>query len=166
MKLGQLSVLCALLLALPLLANAEIYKWKDKNGETRYSDTPPPSNVKQEAIGKKKAVQATDQAPLAPVETGKPVIAKEGKKEVMSKEDAGKKRQVEAEADKNAKQAKEKQELAQVENCKLARANLATYNNGGRITRTDENGERIYLGDKDIEKGKAQAQEDVNKYCM
>ncbi len=149
------------------LSHAEIYKWKDKNGAIRYSDTPPPSNIKQEALSGKKIVQPTAQAPLTPVETTKPVVSAEGNKEAMRKEgDAAKKRQAEAEADKKAKQAKEKQELAQAENCKLARANLATYNNGGRITKTDENGERIYLDDKDIAKGKVLAQEDVNKYCI
>jgi Domain of unknown function (DUF4124) len=170
MKIRQSLMLCALLLALPLLGHAQIYKWKDKNGAIRYTDTPPPSGIKQEAIGKKKAGQAADQTPLAPVEGASPVATKdakkEDKKEAMSKEGAVKKRQADAEADKKAKQEKEKQELAQVANCKLARSNLATYNNGGRITKTDENGERIYLDDKDIEKGKAQAQEDVNKYCL
>jgi Skp family chaperone for outer membrane proteins len=161
MKSGHLVLVMLALSATAMSSHAEIYKWKDKNGATRYSDTPPPSNIKQEAIGKKKAIEPTGQAPLAPV------AAKEGKKEEMSKEDeAAKKRQAEAEADKKAKQEKEKQELAQAENCKLARANLATFKNGGRITKTDENGERIYLDDKDIEKGKVQAQEDVNKYCI
>ncbi|HLD10422.1 MAG TPA: DUF4124 domain-containing protein, partial [Methylophilaceae bacterium] len=30
-------------MALPIAGNAEVYKWKDKDGVTRYSDTPPPS---------------------------------------------------------------------------------------------------------------------------
>ncbi|PKO50342.1 MAG: hypothetical protein CVU27_08905, partial [Betaproteobacteria bacterium HGW-Betaproteobacteria-20] len=47
----------------------------------------------------------------------------------------------------------------------LGISNLATYTNGGRITKTDESGERTYLGDKDIAAGKADAQRDVEKYC-
>ena len=40
----RLLLLCMVLL--PAIANAEIYKWKDKDGVTRYSDVPPPSNIK------------------------------------------------------------------------------------------------------------------------
>ena len=55
MKSGHLVLVMLALSATAMSSQAEIYKWKDKNGATRYSDTPPPSNIKQEAIGKKKA---------------------------------------------------------------------------------------------------------------
>ena len=42
------------LTAISGLSQAEIYKWKDKEGNVRYSDTPPPSNIKQEPITGKK----------------------------------------------------------------------------------------------------------------
>ena len=54
MKLQNLLCVMCVLIALPMLANAEIYKWKDKDGTVRYTDTPPPSNIKQESIGGKK----------------------------------------------------------------------------------------------------------------
>jgi hypothetical protein len=63
--LARLLLLCLALL--PLMASAEIYKWKDKDGVTRYSDVPPPSNIKQESIHGKSVVKPTGQAPLAPV---------------------------------------------------------------------------------------------------
>ena len=65
MKL-RILLLCALML--PMLANAEIYKWKDKEGKIRYSDVPPPSNVQQETLNGKKVAKPTGQAPLAEVE--------------------------------------------------------------------------------------------------
>jgi len=49
-----LWMMLPVLMALPISANAEVYKWKDKDGITRYSDVPPPSNVQQESIGGKK----------------------------------------------------------------------------------------------------------------
>jgi Domain of unknown function (DUF4124) len=166
MKIGQSFMLCVLLLTLPLLGNAEIYKWKDKDGKVRYSDTPPPSNVKQEAIGKKKAVQATDQAPLTPAETAKPAIAKEGKKEAMSKgDDAAKKRGEDAEVDKKNKAEKEKQEVVKAENCKTAKANLENYTQGGRIYKMNEKGEREYVSDAGLAEGKEKAQQDINENC-
>jgi hypothetical protein len=39
------------------------------------------------------------------------------------------------------------------------------YSAGGRIMTTDEKGERVYLGDDDISKGKADAQQAVEKFC-
>lgn len=54
MKVQQiLSSVCLIALVLPMAVNAEIYKWKDKNGVMIYSDTPPPAtNVRVESIGK------------------------------------------------------------------------------------------------------------------
>ena len=68
----RILLMCALVL--PTLANAEIYKWKDSDGKMRYSDVPPPSNIKQEPLYGKKNPKPTGQAspastaPLAPVE--------------------------------------------------------------------------------------------------
>jgi hypothetical protein len=47
----------------------------------------------------------------------------------------------------------------------LARSNFATFNNGGRITKTNEKGEKEFLGNSDISQGKADAQRDIEKYC-
>lgn len=50
----RLRILLLCVVLLPTLASAEIYKWKDKDGVVRYSDVPPPSNVKQEPLYGKK----------------------------------------------------------------------------------------------------------------
>jgi type IV secretory pathway VirB10-like protein len=159
-------ILCVLLLALPLLSHAEIYKWKDKDGKIRYSDTPPPSNIKQETLRGKKVVKSSAQAPLVSAETAKPPPIKEGKKEAISKEeDAAKKRQTDAEADKKTKQEKEKQEAAKAENCKTAKANLENYTQGGHIYKINEKGEREYVSDAGLAEGKAKAQQDIDENC-
>ncbi|MBX9704806.1 MAG: DUF4124 domain-containing protein, partial [Gammaproteobacteria bacterium] len=64
----RLRILLLCVVLLPTLASAEIYKWKDKDGVVRYSDVPPPSNVKQEPLYGKKIAKPTGLAPLAPVE--------------------------------------------------------------------------------------------------
>jgi hypothetical protein len=147
------------------LSHAEIYKWKDKNGEIRYSDTPPPSNIKQEAIGKKKAVSPTGQVPLAPVVSGQSAPSSGAKKEAMKEDDAAKKRQVDAEVDKKSRLEKEKQEAVKAENCKTAKANLENYTQGGRIYKMNEKGEREYVSDAGLEEGKAKAQQEINENC-
>ncbi len=165
-------VLCALLLALPLLANAEIYKWKDKNGVMRYTDTQPPSNVKLESIDGKRVIKTSNQAPLAPVASP---IAAAGKDEMKAKvpnpngesteEAAAKLRQKNAELEKNNKKEKEAQAKLNEENCKAAKSNLASYSQGGRIYKVNEKGEREYLDDAGLKAGAEKAQKDVAEYC-
>ena len=47
------------LLAAPLLAHAELYKWVDSNGKVQYSDQPPAgTNAKTIGHGKGKAAEA------------------------------------------------------------------------------------------------------------
>jgi len=181
MKL-RILLLCVMLL--PTLATAEIYKWKDRNGETRYSDVPPPANIKQESYGKK-TIKPTSLAPLSTVEgdaaaainkdkeaskakaaTEKAAVdAKKADNAPLTKEEAAAKRAKDAEAAKKVDEAKQAELQLKQENCKGAKSNLATYTNGGRITKTDENGRKQFLGDADIAKGKADAQKDVDKYC-
>ena len=164
-------MLCALLLALPSLGNAEIYKWRDKNGSIRYSDTPPPSNIKQEAIGGKRALKPAAQAPVAPVANEQPAPAdKEAAKDSppvpgSADEEAAAKRQSNAEAEKNNKLEKEKQEVAKAENCKAAKSNLASYEQGGRVYKMNEKGERVYLDDNDFKAGREKATQEINENC-
>jgi Domain of unknown function (DUF4124) len=172
MKLRQLPwILCVVLLALPSLGNAEIYKWKDKNGTTRYSDTPPPSNIKQEAIGSKKLAKPPVQAPAAPVvnEQLSPEVKEAAKDSPpvpgSADEEAAALRQRNAEAEKNNKQEKEAQAKLKEENCKAAKSNLASYEQGGRVYKVNEKGERVYLNENDFKAGREQAQQEINENC-
>jgi hypothetical protein len=191
MKL-RILLLCAVLL--PTLAVAEVYKWKDKNGVVRYSDVPPPSNVKQETMYGKKIPKPTGLAPLAAVEGDATAAANRDKastiakdkvlnekagadktkavdgkfkeeKATPSKEEAALKRAKDAEQQKMAEEQKKAELETKQANCNAARQNLATFTNGGRISKTDENGKKEYLSDADIGQGKADAQRDVEKYC-
>lgn len=191
----KLRILLLSLLMLPALANAEIYKWKDKDGKVRYSDVPPPSNVKQEALYGKKIPKLTGLAPLTEVEGDATAAANKDKaasgkdkaiadkaltdknkapadkskapsdKVPLSKEAAAAKRAKDAEQQKIADEAKQAELKLREENCKSSKSNLATYTNGGRIVKSNEKGEREYLGDADISQGKADSQKDVEKYC-
>jgi hypothetical protein len=194
----RLRILLLCIFLLPALVSAEIYKWKDKDGTVRYSDVPPPSNIKQEPLYGKKIAKPTGLAPLAPVEgdmtaaisrdkaatsakdktqndkastektktDGKAVDAKaKDEKAPLSKEEAAQKRAQDAEKQKQVDEQKKAELETKQANCTAAKQNLATYTNGGRISKTDENGKKQYLGDADINQGKADAQKDVEKYC-
>ena len=179
----KLPVLLLCTMMLPSLAVAEIYKWRDTDGSMRYSDVPPPSNVKQESMYGKKIVTPTGLAPLAEVKgdinpdtnkdkavANKAKVAtdkgaegdKKADKAPLSKEEAAAKRV----KDKKAEEENQANLKIKQENCKAAKANLATFINGGRIAKTNEKGEKYYLGDADITQGKADAQRDVDQYCQ
>lgn len=172
MKFKNLFCVMCVLITLPMLAKADIYKWKDKDGTIRYTDTPPPSNIKQESINGKKLTKTTGQAPLAPVVNAD---AAAGKDEMHSKEpvakagsteeDAAKLRQKNAEIEKNNKKEKEEQAKIKEENCKASKANLASYQQGGRVYKMNEKGEREYLDDAGLKAGADKAQKAVAEYC-
>lgn len=174
MKL-RILLLCTVML--PTLATAEIYKWRDTNGVIRYSDVPPPSNIKQEPMHGKKIVKPTGQAPLVEVEgdataainklkaADDKVKAEDSKKAPPTKEEAAAKRAKEAEENKKLEAQKKAELEIKQENCNNAKSRLATYTNGGRITKTDDKGQKVFLGDADIAKGRVDAQADVDAHC-
>lgn len=169
MKYLHLLLALMMFITAPLLSHAEIYKWKDKDGSIRYTDTPPPSNVKQEAIGgKKPPAAATGKEALAPVENTRqtsPAMKDPPPLPVNASDEAAAQRQRNAEAEKRNKQEKEAEAKRKAENCKAAKANYETYTQGGRVYKMNEKGEREYMGDSDLQAGKEQAQREINENC-
>ena len=173
MKLGSLLLAAALFPTLVTsVAHAEIYKWKDKDGSIRYSDVPPPSNIKNESITRKipksaapAAVAPQAETPASSAAKNAPVNPSAKDAPPLSKEELAAKNAKEAEAKKKAEAEKQAELKYRQESCAAARKNLAMYSNGGRIATTDDKGERRYLGDDEISKGKAEAQRDIEKFC-
>jgi hypothetical protein len=130
------SIFIALLVAASattLSANAQMYQWKDSNGRTVISDTPPP--------GSAKAVKNIGTPPPTPAATATEKTA-DAPKTTAEKDMEFKKRQQDAKdkADKDAKEqavATEKKE-----NCERARRNLAALESSQPVTQADENGQR------------------------
>jgi len=159
-----LWIMLSALVALPIAANAEVYKWKDKDGNVRYSDVPPPSNVRQESIGGKKPVTpAATPAPAAPAAAVSGADAK--KKPTASLEGEAIKRQEQAEEDKKKSEQKEAELQIKQQNCTTAKAAKQNYQQGGRIYKMNEKGEREYENDASIARGLEQAKKDVEQYC-
>jgi FKBP-type peptidyl-prolyl cis-trans isomerase len=169
MKLLPLLLATLALTAVSSLSQAEIYKWKDKDGKVRYSDTPPPSNVKQESIaGKKKPAAPTGKEPLAPVGTAAvptAAIPKNSEPPPNPEDLAAEQRQRNAEAEKNNKLEKQAEAKRKAENCSAAKANMETYTQGGRVYKMNEKGEREYMDDNDFKAGKEKAQQEINENC-
>ena len=175
MKLLPLLLAALALTAVSGLSQAEIYKWKDKNGQIRYTDTPPPSNIKQESMsGKKKVPAPTGAAPLSAVAPADSAAATAAVPKVMPKdieppknpEDAAaEQRRRNAEVEKNNKKEKEAEAKRKAENCTGAKANMQTYTQGGRVYKMNEKGEREYMDESGFKAGREKAQQEINENC-
>jgi len=152
---------CAVMLLLSGLSHAEIYKWKDKDGSIRYSDIPPPSNIKNEPMLGNKIPKAS-----APASSSSKDATSSNSAAPNSGDEAATKRAKDAEALKKAEETKQAELKFRQESCAAAKRNHAMYNLGGRIATTDAQGERRFLGDEEIAKGKAEAAQAIEKFCV
>lgn len=164
----MLIAVFSLLIASALPAQAEIYKWEDKNGTVRYTDTPPPAGAKPLSTIGKKVTPPANQQPVT--STNATTNATEPSPKVDKVDGsspealAKKKRELEEVAKKN-KAELDAQAKKREQNCATARTNYQTYSQGGRIYKTNENGERVYVDESDLAQGAAQAQRDMQEYC-
>ncbi len=133
------------LLAVPAQAQ---WKWRDKNGQTQYSDLPPPTGIADSDIlqrpnaGQRRAPAA---APVAAsgAASGPPTLAPKG----TDPELEAKRRQGEQEVAAKRKAEEEKVAIAKADNCLRAKAQMRTLDSGVRIARTNDKGEREFLDD-------------------
>lgn len=182
--------LCCFPLVTSLPVAAEIYKWKDKSGKIQYSDSPPLSNIPYTTLSGKKPAQpaAPAQAPApdaaatpAPggkageTPPGKPTMPPGGPQAPTdpnaSKDKVPQELKDKAAQDASGKQAEEKKVAdadakAKEQACKAARSRLAQFEQGGRIYRVNERGEREYYGDKEIAAEIQNAKDDVAANCQ
>jgi Domain of unknown function (DUF4124) len=136
---GWASVLALLCFAQAHAADGGVYKWVDKDGSVHYSDMPP---AKVNATKLRTAAVP----PAAPAATGGD--AHSGPATYVDQEVEFRKRR--GAADEAAKQQKEKQQQAEQQRraCADSRGRLATLQQGGRVYRNNEKGERAYFDDK------------------
>jgi len=160
----QISMAVALALCVALPASAQLYKWVDSNGKVQYSDKPPPSDVKTEKL-RAPARAASAPAPSAGKDGAKKDAAKTGPLTPAEQEQAFRKRQQEAGKAEKEEAQKQAEARDRAENCKRARAAVATLEAGGRQARVDEKGERVFLTDEQIAQETASARQEAAAAC-
>jgi len=156
-------VVLAAIVCLSLIgsASAQVYTWKDANGQVHYSDQPPPNvevkTTKAPTAGKyvpavpeAATSQSAARAQSEPKADGKPPVAQSGPKTWQEKElDAKQRRAAEQEAETKRKQEETKADEKK-RYCEGLRNNLAMLERGGRVTNTNAQGERIFLDDAQV----------------
>ena len=145
-KLAVFAATFGIALTLPVQAQ---WKWRDKGGQTQYSDLPPPAGTADHDIllrpnsGQRKAVVAAVPASGASAATGAPLLMPKASEPELE----AKRRQVEQEQ--AAKKQAEEARMAAVraDNCSRAKSQMRTIDSGVRMARTNEKGEREILTD-------------------
>jgi hypothetical protein len=138
-------ILAATLAAAPL-AQAELYKYVDKDGKTVYSDQPP-----TDSQGKQVRTLGAGSAGAPKTAVEKDKDQDKLRKEAREKQDK---------ADKSAKTAEEQEKA-----CTQARTNHRAYAEGGRLYKYDEKGERVFMSDAEIDSEKERARASMDDAC-
>lgn len=139
-----LAALLGATLALPAAAQ---WKWRDKNGQTQYSDLPPPSGIAEQDILARPG-SAQRHAPLAAPAPASGASAPLLVPKAVEPELEAKRHK--AEQEEAAKKKIEDERLAanRAENCNRAKAQMRTLDSGVRIARSNDKGEREILDDQ------------------
>lgn len=144
------------MLILVTAAHAGITKWVDASGKVHYSDQPPPATAKSQ---KDLDLKNNPASPIASSDS------KGGEKSLAEKDLESKKRRVQAE-ETAAKQAKDlEEEKNKKANCEQARRQLQAVQEGQRISKLDEKGERVFLEDNERPQAIEKAKKLVDSWC-
>lgn len=135
-----------LLSSLCLPAAAQ-WKWRDKNGQTQYSDLPPPQGTPESAVLQRPSGAKLRSVPAADAEAAASAPALPAPKTAEPELEAKLRK---AEQEKAAKSKAEDEKIAaqKAENCTRARSQMRVIDDGLRIARINEKGEREILDDK------------------
>ena len=127
------------------------WQWRDAQGKVVFSDRPPPGTVAEKDIlvrpaGSGPAAHPQVQAPIAAPDAG----ASQALKPALAADDpalAAKKKEQDAAAEAKRKAEDAKLAKSRAENCTRAKGYEKTLNDGVRVMRTNEKGEREVLDD-------------------
>lgn len=142
-----LALLCTSTASLTVLA--QTYQWKDSQGRTIISDTPPPPSIRQSRT------VATPE-PAAPASSGKTLSERD--MEFRKRQQEGKERS--EKENKEAAAAAERKE-----NCERARRQLTVLESGQRMSTIDANGERRFIEDAERQQEIERARRYVAETC-
>lgn len=152
-------------------ASGSSWLWLDKDGRKVFSDRPPPPEVPEKDILKRPLLRETAPAPAAlgaapvaapgggstgpgaPAQSGIDKALQEKRKAAESAEAAKRK----ADEDRNAQ--------IRAENCTRAMQAKSGLDAGGRMSRINENGERVYLDEAGIAAESARLQGIIAENC-
>lgn len=153
MKAKRIALGCAVVtmtIAGGAMAN-EIYKHVDDNGNVYYEDRP-------------SGAEGEQRLDITYRRTDGGAVRQRVQTRVDAQTSRDEARSVAAAAEKEAAEQRASEEERQ-QRCESARARLESYLQSRRLYRTDENGERVYLDDQQIQDARRKAEEQIAENC-
>lgn len=144
----RIVILAGFMLALP--ARAVIYKWTDENGQTVYSETPPPKGT---------AGTRLKEAPPPPVDPNSAMENLRNRAEAFDKRQDERGKQ-EAETQQTAERDKQNQE-----NCERLRNNLQILTTNNQVREKTGEGDYSVLGEEQRQARIQETRERIQKEC-
>lgn len=157
----KLITVCAFVLALAPVANADIWKWVDANGKTHFVDTERPIYTWIDDMGKTHYADHPDHEDAVSVEL---VWHSEGTLDENGGSAAAPKEDGYAYPGETAEQRAERK-AAEDYYCKRATEIYDSYMNAPQLYKTDENGKRQYLSKEDAAKTIAETRAKKDELC-
>jgi hypothetical protein len=158
---------------LPVNAVGDTYKCRAPDGKISYANQMPMTpgiKCEQMFVKKPPMTKGEDEASAPASEQAAAPAGAEAAKPAPQKTPADKNsdpKQKKAEADAAKKKADEEKlanQKLKEDNCRNAKSNYNTYQTG-RIRKTSETGEYIYLNDAEVKQNQEQAKQEVDKWC-
>ena len=137
-------------------AQAQVFKCVDGSGKTVYSQSPCPRDARSTTL--------RSTAPASPAPAAR-ADGKGGPKTAAEMEQEFRKRRQEAEEAQKKAGDKAAEEKDKADNCRQAKTALAGLEATSRQSRVDENGERRYLSDAELEQEKDRTRRAVQSFC-
>lgn len=149
----QALTLALLLVTAGSVQAGQIYKWTDEDGNVHFSDTP---------VG-----EDSERVPIQ----SRPTDASRVDARVRSRAEAAARKAEEEAAGQSAQAAGPTEEELQAraeeraQKCRTYRDRLQQFVQSRRIYREDENGERVYLSEEEMQEAREQVEKQVQEYC-
>ncbi len=147
MRQGLAAMVGIVLMTSLCIPAAAQWKWRDKSGQTQYSDLPPPQGTPESAVLQRPAGAKLRNVIPADVEPAASAPGLPAPK-IVEPELEAKLRKAEQEKAAKSKAEDEKIAAQKAENCSRARSQSRVIDEGLRIARVNEKGEREVLDDK------------------
>jgi len=153
------------LLAAPAGAQ-QVYKYVGPDGRVQYTDRPPAGAQNVEKVtGSRVSTAGSSAATAVTAATSEGAAKSSDPKTAAEQEQAFRQRRTEAEANAKKQEKLAQENRANDQQCNALRRSLAGMQTGGRIAYPNEQGERIYLDDAQIQNETARLQRDIATNC-
>ena len=168
MRTGFVAICGAVLVATLCTSALAQWKWRDKNNQVQYSDLPPPQGVPDSSILQRPAAANRRPAPAVAASSAQSAASAASglaPAKVVEPELEAKLRKEEQEKAAKAKVETEKLAAQKADNCNRARLQLRGLEDGLRVARVNQKGERELLDDKARAEEVARTRDTISADC-